>query len=83
MQAIQYKLLFLSRLIGKINDKEYITSRLGGHLEATEEELELFKSLLDQLPEEKKKEVKAEYKRPYLTDKYTMEDGTIIILKSF
>lgn len=23
----------------KINDKEYITSRLGGHLEATEEEL--------------------------------------------
>ena len=67
----------------KINDKEYITSRLGGHLKSTEEELELFKSLLDQLPEEKKKEVKAEYKRPYLTDKYTMEDGTIIILKSF
>ena len=82
MQAIQYKLLFLSRLIGKINDKEYITSRLGGHLGATEEELELFKSLLNQLPEEKKKEVKAEYKCPYLTDKYTMEDGTIIILKS-
>ena len=49
----------------------------------SKEELELFKSLLDQLPEEKKKEVKAEYKRPYLTDKYTMEDGTIIILKSF